>query len=32
VEKEGPWEVHSITIKDIDLEDAGVFELQASNR
>ena len=32
MEKDGPWEVHTLTIKDAILEDAGQYQLQASNR
>lgn len=32
MEKDGPWEVHTLTIKDATLEDAGEFTLNASNR
>ena len=32
MEKDGPWEVHTLTIKDTVLEDAGAFEVTASNR
>lgn len=32
MEKDGPWEVHTLTIRDIELADAGRFQVQASNR
>ncbi len=32
MEKDGAWEVHTLTIKDVVLEDAGTFEISASNR
>ena len=32
MEKDGPWEVHTLTIPEVALEDAGTFEVTASNR
>lgn len=32
MDKDGPWEVHTLTIKDAILEDAGDYEVVASNR
>ena len=32
VEKDGPWEVHTLTLPGVKPEDAGVFEISASNR
>ncbi len=32
MEKDGAWEVHTLTIKDVVLEDAGCFEVSAKNR
>lgn len=32
MEKDGPWEIHTLTIRDVELGDAGKFQIQASNR
>lgn len=31
-EKDGLWEVHTLSIKDAVMEDAGTYEVVASNR
>ena len=32
MDKDGIWEVHTLTIKDAVMEDAGTYEVVASNR
>ena len=32
MEKDGPWEVHTLTIKDTNMEDGGDFVVMAENR
>lgn len=32
MERDGMWEVHTLAIKDAVLEDAGEYEIMASNR
>ncbi len=32
MERDGIWEIHSLLIKDVALEDGGTYQLKATNR